>query len=58
MWTDFSKFFHQLIREKIIYRVRQNKTPHCAKCITVAVVLNFPAKFLDTVPGIVYRLQY
>ena len=25
-----------------LYRVRQNKRPHCAKCIIVPVVLNFP----------------
>jgi len=32
--------------------------PHCAKCIIVPVVLNFPAKSSGTVPGIIYRLQY
>ena len=39
-------------------RVRQNKKPHCTKCIIVPVVHNFPAKFSGTVPGIIYRLQY
>jgi len=27
-----------------------NKKPHCTKCIIVAAVLNFPAKFSGTVP--------
>lgn len=34
------------------------KIPHCAKCIIVADVLNFPVKFSGTVPKIVNRLQY
>jgi len=41
-----------------VYRVRQYKRPHCAKCIIVPVVLNVPVKFSDTVHGIVYHLQY
>jgi len=40
------------------YRVRQNKRPHCAKCIIVPVVLNFTAKFSDADPRVVYRLRY
>ena len=35
------------------------KGPHFTKCIiVVAVVRNFPAKFSDTVPEIVYHLQH
>ena len=42
----------------ILYRVWQNKRPHCAICIIVPVVLNFPAKFSDTVAGTIDRLKY
>ena len=32
-------------------------SPHCAKCIIVAVVLNLPVEFSGTVPETVCRLQ-
>jgi len=55
--TRFLKLFSPLGSHTNLQSPAKEKT-HCAKCIIVPVVLNFPVKFSGSVPGIVYRPQY